>query len=329
MKKRILVTGGLGFIGFELCRQLVQHDPHSELLIVDNLSSTQIDYQELRRHANIQIADMRSLDPRSTQVDEIYHLASPVGSIGILERNGYIATDIIELANKAAQLAAASGARLLYLSSSEVYGRDGQHAESTELIVPAKRGARMEYSLGKLTAEHVFFNLAMEGQFEVRVVRPFNVAGEWQSAQLGFVLPKFFEAALSGNPLQVYGDGSQRRSFCHVSDLAKGVIAVQNQAPANEIYNVGNPGNITTIEALAYRIRALCESQSPVQHVNPYELHGKRFMEAFDKIPDITRLTACSSWTPKASLDHTLERILNFYRHSSLEKRRPRVQALA
>ncbi len=228
MSKRILVTGGLGFIGLQLCRQLLADDSHTDLTVVDNLSSTRLDYSELQGRATINVADMRSLKESDARYDQIYHLASPVGSLGILEKNGHIATDIIELANKAAALAQSSGARLLYLSSSEVYGRDGQHAESVELIVPARRGARMEYSLGKLTAEHVLFNLAMEEQFEIRVVRPFNVAGEWQSAQLGFVIPKFFDAALNGHPLQIYGDGSQRRSFCHVSDLARGVIAVQN-----------------------------------------------------------------------------------------------------
>jgi len=257
---------------------------------------------------------MRTLNETTHQFDDIYHLASPVGSLGILEKNGYIANDIIELAHKAARLAKASSARLLYLSSSEVYGRDGQHAESIELIVPAKRGARMEYSLGKLTAEHILFNLALNDDFEVRVARPFNVAGEWQSAELGFVIPKFFEAALLGNAMQVYGDGSQRRSFCHVSDLANGVIAVQNQSASNEIYNVGNPDNLTTIDELARTIRTLCQSDSSITHVDPCKLFGKRFIEAFDKIPDISKLSMAGDWQPALSLPDTLKRIHAFYR---------------
>lgn len=313
MSKRILVTGGLGFIGLQLCKQLLKADSRIDLTIIDNLSSTILDYSELQGRAHIHITDMRSLSESNLQFDDIYHLASPVGSVGILKKNGYIASDIIELAHKAARLAKAAGAQLLYLSSSEVYGRDGQHAESIELIVPAKRGARMEYSLGKLTAEHILFNLALNDDFELRVVRPFNVAGEWQSAELGFVIPKFFEAALRGDVLQVYGDGSQRRSFCHVSDLAKGVIAVQNQAASSEIYNVGNPNTITTIDALASTIRTLCQSSSTITHVDPYKLHGKRFIEAFDKIPDITKLTTTSDWQPSLSLTDTLQRVYNFY----------------
>ncbi len=318
MSRRILVTGGLGFIGLQLCKQLLINDSHTDLTIIDNLSSTRLNYSELEGRARILIADMRTFDEHESRFDDIYHLASPVGSLGILEKNGYIATDITDLANKAAALATASGAQLLYLSSSEVYGRDGQHAESKELIVPAKRGARMEYSLGKLTAEHILFNLAMEERFNVRVVRPFNVAGQWQSAQLGFVIPKFFEAAISGAPLSIYGNGKQRRSFCHVSDLANGVIAVQNDAPADQVYNVGNPNNVTTIEQLAHTIRDQCGSNSLIQYVDPYKLHGSRFIEAFDKIPDITKLTSYSDWRPQLNLAKTLHVIHSFYTEQQL-----------
>lgn len=316
MNKRVLVTGGLGFIGFHLCKTLLSQDSSIELTIVDNLSSTKLDYSELKNKARIHVMDMRSIDTQSANFDDIYHLASPVGSVGILKKNGLIATDIVELANKAAALAQASNARLLYLSSSEVYGRDGQHNESIELIVPAKRGARMEYSLGKLTAEHILLNLAADNPFDLRIVRPFNAAGEWQSSHLGFVIPKFFEAALTGSALEVYGDGTQKRSFCHVSDLVNGVIAVQNDTPPNKVYNVGNPGSVTTIESLAHAIRNVCHSESVIDHVDPYKIHGKHFMEAFDKIPNVARLKSYSEWRPQIELSETLRRIHQFYLHS-------------
>lgn len=315
--KRILVTGGLGFIGLQLCKELLHHDPGSQITIVDNLSSTQLDYSALEARATIHIDDMRNLDNAATRFDEIYHLASPVGSIGILDKNGYIASDIIELATKAAQLAMASNAKLLYLSSSEVYGRDGQHAENIDLIVPDKRGARMEYSLGKLAAEHVLFNLSIDNPFEVRVVRPFNVAGEWQSAQLGFVIPRFFSAALQGQRLTVHGDGQQRRSFCHVSDLVKGVIAVQNQAPANQVYNVGNPDNITTIDQLAHTIVRMTNSASRIDYIDPSKTFGKRYIEAFDKIPDISKISQCSDWSPVLDLHQTLSRAQVFFSNTA------------
>ena len=195
--------------------------------------------------------------------EEIYHLASPVGSLGILEKSGRIAGDILSLADKAARIASYSKSRLLYVSSSEVYGRDGRHQESSEQRVPCKRGPRMEYALAKLTAEHALLNRAAEGSFELRIVRPFNAMGEWQSSTLGFVVPMFFEAALAGRDLHVFGTGKQIRSFCHVRDLVNGMIQVQATGQPDNVYNIGHPDNVISIEELALLIRSLSANHPP------------------------------------------------------------------
>lgn len=313
MTSKILVTGGLGFIGYHLCMRLLKIGSDIEITIVDNQSSTRIDYSALTGRTNIVLDDMRNFNSNGVVFDEIYHLASPVGSLGILERNGYIASDIIDLATTAAKLATESGARLLYVSSSEVYGRNGQHNETAEQIVPPKRGTRMEYAIGKLAAEHVLLNLSMDNDFELRIVRPFNAMGEWQSSELGFVIPRFFEAALKGCDLQVFGDGIQKRSFCHISDLVNGIIKVQEQGVADTIYNVGHPGNVTTIHNLAQMIRSICNSDSEIKKVDPRQIYGDKFIEAFDKIPDITRVTEHTGWKPVYDLEKALEIIHKFY----------------
>lgn len=314
MTKRILVTGGLGFIGYHLCKRLLEVEPESKIVVVDNLSSTRLDYSDLTGRLRVIAQDAQSLPDDMGTFDEVYHLASPVGSLGILKKSGWIARDILGLADKAARIASRSRSRLLYVSSSEVYGRDGQHRESSEQVVPCKRGARMEYALGKLTAEHVLLNLAEEGSFELRIVRPFNAMGEWQSSALGFVIPKFFEAALAGRDLQVYGTGKQLRSFCHVCDLVNGIIQVQAKGQMNNVYNVGQPDNVITIEELALLIRSLCQSRSEVRHVDPVNLYGKRYLEAFDKVPDITKAIEDTGWKPNIRLKSGLERILRHYR---------------
>ena len=313
MTSKVLVTGGLGFIGYHLCMRLLKISSDIEITIVDNQSSTRLDYSALTGRTNIVLDDMRNFNSNGVVFDEIYHLASPVGSLGILERNGYIASDIIDLATTAAQLATESGARLLYVSSSEVYGRNGRHNETVEQIVPPKRGTRMEYAIGKLAAEHVLLNLSMDNDFELRIVRPFNAMGEWQSSELGFVIPRFFEAALKGCDLQVFGDGVQKRSFCHISDLVNGIIKVQEQGEVDTIYNVGHPGNVTTIHNLAQMIRSICNSDSEIKKVDPRQIYGGKFIEAFDKIPDITRVTEHTSWKPVCDLERALEINHKFY----------------
>lgn len=313
MTSKVLVTGGLGFIGYHLCRRLLELNGEIELTIVDNLSSTRLDFSMLAARSNIVLEDLRDFKANGVLFDEIYHLASPVGSLGILQRNGYIASDIIDLATIAARLAAASGARLLYISSSEVYGRNGRHKESTEQIVPQKRGTRMEYAVGKLAAEHVLLNLSMDNDFDVRIVRPFNAMGELQCSQLGFVIPAFFEAAMRGRDLLVFGDGAQKRSFCYINDLVNGIIKIQAQGEADTVYNVGHPDNITRIDHLAHTIRRMCMSESRIRKVDPRQIYGGKFIEAFDKIPDITRITEQTDWKPEFGLEEALERIHHFY----------------
>ena len=313
MSRDVLVTGGLGFIGYHLCKQLIKNESDINITIVDNLSSTKLDYIDLVADTQIIIDDFRNFPETDIHFDEIYHLASPVGSVGILDRNGFIARDILDLAYKAASVAATTKAKLVYVSSSEVYGKDGSSSEDADQIVPNKRGTRMEYALGKLIAEHVLLNLASDSEFELRIVRPFNALGEWQSSHLGFVVPRFFEAAFAGHDLTVYGTGLQRRSFCHVQDLADGIIAVQQYGNSNTVYNVGNPHNITTIEALAKRIIPLCDSSSSICNIDPVSLYGKHYIEAFDKIPDITRVTSDTGWKPSIHLDEALERLYHHY----------------
>ncbi|MCP3974981.1 MAG: NAD-dependent epimerase/dehydratase family protein [bacterium] len=312
MTARVLVTGGLGFIGYHLCHSLLESPDVSRLTIVDNLSSTRLDYSDLEDHAEIIIDDMRNVGT-GRSFDEIYHLASPVGSVGILKYSGMIAGDIIGLAERAAELAEAGGSRLLYVSSSEVYGRDGSHDEGAPQIVPCRRGARMEYALGKLTAEHVLLNRATARDLDVRIARPFNAMGEWQSARIGFVVPRFFEAALTGRPLTVFGDGTQRRSFCHVSDIVDGITAVHERGQTGHVYNVGNRDNVTTIQDLAETIRTITDSESAISLVDPTELYGPSYIEAFDKIPDVGKVADHTGWSPRLGLQQSLDKVHGHY----------------
>ena len=316
--RSILVTGGLGFIGSHLCRKLLDQQPGLELTIVDNLSSTQIDYSDLKGRARIFIQDLLDFRPGSQKFQEIYHLASPAGSLGILARNGYIAREILALTHKAAALALASKAQLLFVSSSEVYGQDGVHREDADKIVPERRGTRVEYALGKLLSEHVLFNLALEHDLQFKICRPFSVIGAGQCSRIGFVVPTFFERALAGQDIPTFYGGAQRRSFCHVSDAVAGLVTVQQLGRPGHIYNIGNPGAVTSICGLAERIVRLCSSSSKIVAVDPQHLYGKQYLEAFEKIPDVAKVRQDTGWEPKLDLDASLKEVLGCYQSGRL-----------
>jgi nucleoside-diphosphate-sugar epimerase len=309
---RILVTGGLGFVGQHLLRHLLVQHRDAHLTVIDNLSSSRIDHAWLLGRAEILIDDFAAL-PARQRFDQIYHLASPVGSLGILAMSGHVAKAIVDLAVRAGEWAAASGASLLYVSSSEVYGKGGEQDERDELAVPVQIGTRMEYSLGKVAGEHVLRNMAARHGFRLTIARPFNALGEHQSSRIGFVVPTFFEHAMAGRALPLFHGGQQVRCFCHVDDLVRGLIAMQQHGANGQTYNVGNPGNAISIRELAVKIRALCRSSSALECVDPSARFGCAYIEASAKSPSIDKLHADTGWWPAIDLDGALQRVHRSY----------------
>jgi len=313
MEKKILISGGLGFLGQHLARYLLRTDPDCQLTIIDDLSSSEINYGWLRNRAEILTADFATVSLASRRFSRIYHLASPVGSLGILTRSGYVAKEITDLAVRAGELAADNGAAVLYVSSSEVYGKAGVQREDDELAVPVQTGTRMEYSLGKLAGEHLLRNLAARFGFRLTVVRPFNALGEGQSAQIGFVVPTFFQNALAGKPLPLFNGGNQVRCFCHAEDIARGLVAIQECGQDRHTYNLGNPSNAVTIRDLATRIRELCASDSQLETVDPTQRFGAHYLEASAKSPCIDKIKADTGWAPAIDLDSSLARVYSYF----------------
>jgi UDP-glucose 4-epimerase len=242
---------------------------------------------------------------RDWRFDRIYHLASVVGPVGVLGHAGRIAKSILDDAYRLMDLAMAMDARLLDVSTSEVYGggRDGYCSEKDSKIIPPKVSVRLEYAVAKMAAEVALINTSRTASLDVVIVRPFNIAGPRQSGKGGFVLPRFIAQAMENEPLTVYYRGDAVRAFTHVKDVARGIALTMERGERGDVYNIGNPKNKTTILDLAKRVLRIVPGESQVSFVDPKTLFGDLFEEANDKYPDADRAMSVLGWTPTRDID--------------------------
>ncbi len=314
-QKNILVTGGFGFIGSHLVERLLE-ESNNNVHVVDSLATSPID---LPAYLSRVSADGRlSYDITTVaeyfarrdfpKFDEIYHLASIVGPVGVLDHGGRLVQSMVADTYAIADCVLRMGARICEVSTSEVYGggRDGYCSERDAKIIPPKVSIRLEYAVGKLACEVALTNLHRVDGLHVVIVRPFNVAGPRQSPRGGFVLPRFIQQALTGQPITVYGNGSMIRAFTHVQDIVDGMLKTMERGCPGEAYNIGNPANKTSIAALAQKVVEITQSSSRIMRVDPKQLWGCLFEEANDKFPDADRAMNELGWRPRHDLEATI-----------------------
>jgi len=248
--------------------------------------------------------------------DEVYHLASVVGPVGVLKYGGIILQDMVGDAYDLIGYCKRSRAKLTDISTSEVYGggKNGYCCETDNMIVPAKVSFRLEYAVSKLACEIALVNTCHTSDLHATLVRPFNVAGPRQATMGGFVLPRFIKQALAGDPLTVYGDGTSIRAFTYVYDIVDGIIRTMKYGRSGEAYNIGNPANKTTILDLAKRVVTVTGSQSEISFVDPKKLWGPLFEEASDKYPDADRAIKELDWHPTVGLDEVIHESVEYIR---------------
>ena len=306
--RRVLITGGAGFIGSHLCERFLADG--ADVICMDNLLTGSAD----------NIAHLFS-DPRFTFIqqdvtnyiyvkgplDAILHFASPASPVDYLElpiqtlKVGSLGT------HKALGLAKEKGARLLLASTSEVYGDPLVHPQNEDYwgnVNPI--GPRGVYDEAKRFAEAITMAYRRTHGVQTRIVRIFNTHGPRMRLNDGRVVPNFIVQALRGEPITVYGDGSQTRSFCYVSDLVEGIVRLLWSEHPGPI-NCGNPMEVTILQ-FAQRIKALTKSASSIVF--------KPLPEDDPKVrqPDITRARTLLGWEPKVGLDEGLERTIEYFR---------------
>ncbi len=303
---RVLVTGGAGFIGSHLCERLLKEG--HEVLCLDNLfSGSKKNILHLLDNKNFEFIRHDIVQPILLEVDIIYHLACPASPV-YYQMNPVktIKTNVMGTINMLG-LAKRVKARILLASTSEVYGDPTVHPQREDYwgnVNPI--GPRSCYDEGKRVAECLMFDYHRQNNVDIRVVRIFNTYGPRMAIDDGRVISNFIVQALRGEPLTVYGDGSQTRSFCYVDDMVEGIIKAMESDYIGPI-NLGNPEEITIME-LAEKIISLTGSRSKIEFkpLPPDDPARRR--------PDISLAKKVLNWEPKVSLEEGLKRTIEYFR---------------
>ena len=317
---RVLITGGAGFVGSHLAEALLERG--DEVFVLDNLSTGSIDNiahlkSEPRFHYTIDsITNEPLLAEMIDTCDTVFHLAAAVGvkliveaPVHTIETNVHGTEVVLKHANKKKKL-------VLIASTSEVYGKSAEvpFREDADLVLGPSEKHRWAYACSKLIDEFLALAYWKERKLPVIIVRLFNTVGPRQTGQYGMVIPNFVRQALAGQPITVFGDGTQSRSFTYVGDVVRAMIALVNEpAAVGHVFNIGHGPEIS-INQLAEKVKALTCSRSDIVHI-PYDrAYESGFEDMPRRAPDITKLQSLIGFRPTVELDEILTRVIESYR---------------
>lgn len=312
---KIIVTGGAGFLGSNLCKKLL--DEGNNVICIDNLSTgSKKNILEFEANPNFKFIEYDVCQglPENLEADQIYHLASPA-SPNLKSPKSYHAlafeTMLVNSRGtwKVCQWATLHKAKFLFASTSEVYGEPLEHPQKESYrgnVSPT--GPRSVYDESKRFGETITAAFVRSKNLDGKIIRIFNTYGPKIAPDDGRVVTEFIKAALKNEPFPIFGDGTQTRSFCFVSDLIEGIVAAMEKGERGEVYNLGNPDEFSVLE-LAQKIKDLTGSTSEIQTVgNMPEDDPTR------RSPDITKAKEKLGWEPKISLDEGLPKTIEYYK---------------
>lgn len=308
MRKRILVTGGAGFLGSHLCRRLLNEG--NEVLCIDNFfTGSKQNVEDLMSNPYFEIMRHDVTWPLYVEVDEIYNLACPASPIHYQKDPVQTTKTSVLGAINMLGLAKRLKIKILQASTSEVYGDPKEHPQKETYwgnVNPV--GSRSCYDCGKRCAETLFFDYLRQYNVDIKVIRIFNTYGTFMNPQDGRVVSNFIVQALQNKDITMYGDGSQTRSFCYYSDLIDGMIRMM--ATGDDFHgpvNLGNP-NEFTVKELAEKVIDMTNSKSKIVYMPlPSDDPCKRK-------PDISLAKSKLGWEPKVELEEGLSSTIEYFR---------------
>ena len=317
---RVLITGGSGFVGSHLAEALLERGDH--VFVLDDLSTGSIDnIVHLKSHPRFHYTiDTVTNEPVLAELldrcDVVVHLAAAVGvkliveqPVHTIETNVHGTEVVLKHANKKKKL-------VLIASTSEVYGKsaDVPFDEDQDLVLGATTKHRWAYACSKMIDEFLALAYWKERKLPVIVVRLFNTVGPRQTGQYGMVIPTFVRQALAGQPITVFGDGTQSRSFTYVGDVVSAMVALIDEPRAvGQVFNIGNGAEIS-MNDLAAKVKTMTGSASEIVRIPYDQAYEAGFEDMPRRVPDIRKIGALVGYKPTVDLDEILERVIEHFR---------------
>ncbi len=313
---RVLITGGAGFVGSHLAEELLANG--DEVSVLDDLSTGSIDnIAHLKPNPKFHYTiDTVTNEPVLAELvdrcDTVIHLAAAVGvklivesPVRTIETNVHGTEVVLKVANKKKKL-------VLIASTSEVYGKSAKvpFAEDDDLVLGPTSKHRWAYACIKMIDEFLALAYWKERKLPVIIVRLFNTVGPRQTGQYGMVVPNFVRQALANEPITVFGDGTQSRSFTYVGDVVRAMVALINEPRAiGQVFNIGN-GKEISIRDLAHRIKAMTGSRSAIVTIPYDQAYEAGFEDMPRRVPDISKIRALIGYEPTVELEEILTRVV-------------------
>lgn len=323
MYKKIVITGGAGFIGAFLAERLL--DSGREVVVVDNFSTgCRENLDAASKKGDLQIfpgditVDTELLDSVISQADAVIHLAAAVGVELVVNDPVQTISTNVRGSENVLFAAAKYGKRLIAASTSEVYGKSEADffRETDDLHLGSPYNSRWSYACSKLLDEFLLMALCRNAGLPGTIVRFFNTVGPRQTGRYGMVLPRFVRACLDGKALRVYGDGNQTRCFCHVSDTVEALmLLLEERRSFGKIYNIGSD-ELISIRALAEKVISICGGNSDIEMIPYDQAYAAGFEDMRRRRPDTGALRELTLWQPKYDLTQIIEDIRDYMKTS-------------